>query len=123
MFAERVSMRFRVRDASASIGDVSASIGDASASIGDTTAADNCGKEGKRSLECSGNGGPDKCCPGLVCHRYQTWRCVKDEKKECSDEGTYATECGSSYEEASLSCCTGLVCGTDAMEMKCVSSL
>ena len=51
-------------------------IGESTASIGEESEIVDCGVEHTRSLECSGNGGPDKCCPGLVCHEYQTWRCV-----------------------------------------------
>lgn len=106
----QVNVRIRVRDNAASVGNVPNS-DDSRATI--TSAS--CATENTWSKFCDAKGGEDVCCAGLVCHEYQTWRCVTEEKRECSDVGTLAIECGSSYLEASPSCCPGLVCDTDAM--------
>jgi len=79
-----------------------------------------CAPENKRSKYCEAKGGEDVCCPELVCHAYQTWRCVTEDKKECADIGTKAKECGSNYLSASPVCCPGLVCDVDTKT--CASS-
>ena len=36
-----------------------------------------CAAENKKSKECGAKGGKDACCPGLIFHEHQSWRCVK----------------------------------------------
>jgi len=69
-----------------------------------------CAGENKRARECGASGGKDLCCPGLVCHDYQYWRCVKEEFRGCAGPHTLALECGSEYVDAAPNCCHGLKC-------------
>merc|ERR1740129_108192 len=79
-----------------------------------------CVVENGKSLSC---GAKDKsaeksCCSGLVCHKVQTWKCVKEENMWCGGRGTVAKECGSNRRKAEASCCSGLVC--DYSTKKCI---
>ena len=47
-----------------------------------------CAKEYQKSKACGASKGRSSCCSGLVCHKYQTWRCVK---------GKVNTKCAFSY--------------------------
>jgi len=76
-----------------------------------------CARENKQSIYCGAREGRDVCCSELVCHKYQYWRCVTEDKKECSGDGTFSQECGSNFSHASPTCCDGLVC----KNKKCVS--
>lgn len=69
-----------------------------------------CAAENKRSKECGAKGGKDTCCPGLICHEYQSWRCVKDENKKCAGPNTLSKQCGSWYKDAAPECCPKHVC-------------
>jgi len=75
-----------------------------------------CAEEHKVSFDCSGRSGPEMCCPGLVCHEYQFWKCVQDQHKTCAGQFSFATECGSNYKYAPQKCCNGLTC----LGKKCV---
>ena len=35
-----------------------------------------CAVENERARSCGASGGKDACCDDLVCHTYQSWRCV-----------------------------------------------
>merc|ERR1711862_71117 len=79
-----------------------------------------CAVENAKSLSC---GAKDKsaeksCCSGLVCHKGQFWKCVKEENMWCAGRGTIAKECGSNIRKAETSCCSGLVC--DYSTKKCI---
>jgi len=82
------------------------------------------GQVNKRARECytrmfpNRKGGPELCCPGLVCHNHQWWRCVEAKYQSCSGPGTFAKECGSQWPHASDKCCTGL--GLVCKNRKCV---
>lgn len=76
-----------------------------------------CAAENERSRSCGGSGGKDTCCPGLVCHKHQNWKCVQDQFKKCAGRNMYAKECGSKwYQNGSPKCCDGLTCE----DQKCV---
>jgi len=77
-----------------------------------------CAEENERSRYCGADYGEDMCCNGLVCHVYQSWRCVQEKNKECAGPGTYAKQCGSYYKKAPPECCAGLTCH----DKKCVIS-
>jgi len=68
-----------------------------------------CAIENEKSLACNSKKGKDVCCPGLVCHRYQYWRCVDEENIHCSGPHAAAQECGG-WKNSSPFCCEGLVC-------------
>merc|ERR1711862_804801 len=73
-----------------------------------------CAVEDEKSFQCNGDmEAKEKCCPGLVCHEYQWWRCVKEENKSCAGPGTFAVECGSKWNKATPQCCPGLVWGAN----------
>jgi len=74
------------------------------------SSTNNCATENKRSMSCGAKAGKNNCCPGLLCHNYQSWRCVKEENKYCAGSNTFSTECGSSYKGAPPECCPGLAC-------------
>jgi len=69
-----------------------------------------CAADGEKSRGCGSNKGKQSCCEGLVCHEVQKWRCVKEENKFCSGEGTLSKQCGSNWRGAAKSCCPGLEC-------------
>jgi len=68
-----------------------------------------CAIENEKSLACNSKKGKDECCPGLVCHHFQYWRCVDEENIHCSGPNTLAQECGA-WKNSSPFCCEGLVC-------------
>jgi len=68
-----------------------------------------CAIENEKSLACNSKKGKDVCCPGLVCHHYQYWRCVDEENIHCSGLHAAAQECGG-WKNSSPFCCDGLVC-------------
>merc|ERR1719273_887431 len=68
-----------------------------------------CAIENEKAIACRSNKGKEVCCPGLVCHRYQYWRCVNEENVHCSGPNTLAQECGA-WKTASPFCCPGLIC-------------
>jgi len=70
-------------------------------------------------MSCGAKGGKSLCCPGLVCHAYQFWRCVKDEYKTCSGLNACSSQCESKYKLAAPECCSGLVCNDNK---KCTTS-
>ena len=45
-----------------------------------------CAKESKRAIECGAKGGRNACCPGLVCHHHQYWRCVQGKILQTHDD-------------------------------------
>merc|ERR1711862_783827 len=49
------------------------------------------------------------CCSGLVCHKVQTYKCVKEENKYCAWDGAASRECGG-WKKSASKCCPGLVC-------------
>jgi len=69
-----------------------------------------CAVDGEKSLDCGSGDGKQSCCPGLVCHAVQTWRCVTEEEKFCGGPGTLAQKCGSKWDDAAEECCDGLTC-------------
>jgi len=69
-----------------------------------------CSGENQRSKSCGGHFGEDECCPGLVCHYYQSWRCVTQENKFCATEGAMARKCGARWKAAPRKCCDDFVC-------------
>merc|ERR1712176_1068734 len=68
-----------------------------------------CAIENEKAIACGSKKGNEVCCPGLVCHRYQYWRCVDEENVHCSGANTLAQECGA-WRTASPFCCEGLIC-------------
>jgi len=79
-----------------------------------------CAVDGEKSLDCGAKKGLRSCCPGLVCHETQFWRCVTEEKKSCSGPDTLSKQCGSEWNYAEDECCDGLIC-SDADDGFCVS--
>jgi len=71
-----------------------------------------CSGDGMVANECNNaKQGEAKCCPGLVCHKTQLWRCVKPENEMCAGADTLAEECGGRRRwGAAPKCCDGLVC-------------
>lgn len=71
-----------------------------------------CSGDGMVANECNNaKQGEAKCCPGLVCHKTQLWRCVKPENDMCAGADTLAQECGGRRSwGAAPKCCDGLVC-------------
>lgn len=78
-----------------------------------------CAAEWEKSTGCGSDLGKDQCCPGLVCHSYQWWKCVKEENKLCAGPNTLARECGSTWTGDALSCCPDFICDFETKE--CVS--
>merc|ERR1711862_397029 len=75
-----------------------------------SAATTSCAIENNKSLFCGAKTGEELCCPGLVCHVHQYWKCVKEENKECAGPGALSQQCGSNWKKADLSCCSNLVC-------------
>merc|ERR1711862_334341 len=77
-----------------------------------TTASTNgqCAADGDNSKDCGSNKAIyQSCCSGLVCHKVQTWKCVKEENQYCAGHGTASRECGG-WKKSASKCCPGLVC-------------
>jgi len=77
-----------------------------------------CAPENEKAMDCGAKDGKKACCPGLVCHYYQFWRCVKEENMFCAGPNTFSKECGSKWRKATKLCCGSLSC----KKRKCVSS-
>merc|ERR1711862_382173 len=77
-----------------------------------TTASTNgqCAADGDNSKDCGSNNAIyQSCCSGLVCHKVQTWKCVKEENQYCAGHLTTSRECGG-WKKSASKCCHGLVC-------------
>jgi len=69
-----------------------------------------CAVVNERSQECNSKGGKTKCCPGLVCHKNQSWRCVEEKNRKCAGPNTISKLCNAKWKNAALECCPGLTC-------------
>merc|ERR1712157_674114 len=70
-----------------------------------------CAADNDNSKDCGSKKATyQSCCSGLVCHKVQTWKCVKEENKYCAGNGAASRECGG-WKKSASKCCPGLVCG------------